>query len=1003
LASVSSWRNLSAVMLYRCLFLSFLFLTLTLPAGSQQNCPLPPSLQTPSSEENIFSDQQEVDLGDAMAETVALHVNVIQNDELTAHLRELGNRLVQYLPPTKLSFRFYLIDLPQVNAFSIAGGRVYISRKIIAFARDDGELAGVLAHELGHIVTHQSAIKMSRSFREVLGVTQVGDRDDIFRKFHQYVENVARQGRHGGKEGERHQLIADQVEVFALARAGFNPQAAADIWDRLNELHGKTGGWFSDLFGATTEAQHRLRDMIKNLGTLPTGCSERATALTEPSFKSWQATVVDYDSGTQAEILPGLISKHRLSTRLRSEITNLRFSPNGKYILAEDDGGIHVASRDPFAFLFYIPAPDAREARFSPDSNSIVFANAGLRVEIWSVPEQKRKSVHEITVRDPCLQTELSPDGSVLACLNSEHTLQLIDVMNGSVILEEKDFWHPTSLEFLSVLLTDIRDRADGAAPSGSWHFVNMAFTPDGHYFLAAYGTTHLEPHLTYAPAGPSVTSSGPSAPPSIYVVIPPGGSTQPAGSNRPSVQPSVQWYAEHPPGFLMFDLTSRSKMSAPASIKNEVALSFSFLGPDRFIGIDLKAPQKSHILKFPSGEVLGDVEFWSGLNLRAATHGDFLLVGPLKDYPLGVMDLATKESKIVIKQNAADIYDGVILTEQVNGQLALRTKDNPQPIAVLPLPEGNLGRLRASAASPDLTYLAASSRTRAAVWDIPHDFRAVQMRRFNAVGFDNMAVYVDLPAFQSFARQTAELHLDTGAHSFHEINKDDIAVQHGVYLLVTKPRKKESRNSNADLEVRDVRSGSVLWSRYFPDEIPSISIDPDNTAFMLRWPISTSAARTELQKFPQLKHRSDKDYLSEVLDAKTGSILSAFVVSTNDGSLRFLRGRANAKWAVMEASGDQVITYALPSGEEQGHFFGSNPVLSLSGLMAVDTAKREVTLHDLSTLEARQQYTFAQPVACKAFSADGKRLLVFTSDQTVYLLDTASVSDLQPALPRSR
>jgi len=119
-------------------------------------------------------------------------VNIIKDDELSAHLRELGNKLVQYLPPTKLNFRFYLIDIPEVNAFSIAGGRVYISRKVMAFAKNDDEVAGILAHELGHIVTHQAAIEITRSFREILGVTQVGDRDDVFRKFHQLVENARR-------------------------------------------------------------------------------------------------------------------------------------------------------------------------------------------------------------------------------------------------------------------------------------------------------------------------------------------------------------------------------------------------------------------------------------------------------------------------------------------------------------------------------------------------------------------------------------------------------------------------------------------------------------------------------------------------------------------------------------------------------------------------------------------------------------------------------------------
>jgi hypothetical protein len=59
-------------------------------AFAEQDCPLPPSLQPTTRAKNIFSDVQEPDLGDAMAETIALHVNVIDNDELTAHLRELG-------------------------------------------------------------------------------------------------------------------------------------------------------------------------------------------------------------------------------------------------------------------------------------------------------------------------------------------------------------------------------------------------------------------------------------------------------------------------------------------------------------------------------------------------------------------------------------------------------------------------------------------------------------------------------------------------------------------------------------------------------------------------------------------------------------------------------------------------------------------------------------------------------------------------------------------------
>jgi predicted Zn-dependent protease len=258
-------------MLSRCFSICVFVLLWIASLCAQQNCPLPPSLGPISPAENIFSDTQEVDLGDALAETIALHVNIIHNEELTGHLHDLGNRLVQHLPPTHLNFRFYLVDLPEVNAFSIAGGRIYVSRKLVAFSHNDDELAGVLAHELGHIVTHQTAIEVTRAFREVLGVTQVGDRNDIFQKFHRYIESENRHRRHGRNEEEKNQIIADQVSIFTLARAGFAVQADADWWDRFNGLHGKTGGWLSDFFGTTTAEQHRLRDMIKNMAALPAG------------------------------------------------------------------------------------------------------------------------------------------------------------------------------------------------------------------------------------------------------------------------------------------------------------------------------------------------------------------------------------------------------------------------------------------------------------------------------------------------------------------------------------------------------------------------------------------------------------------------------------------------------------------------------------------------------------------------------------------------------------
>ena len=135
----------------------------------QQPCQ-PPPLPLTSREQNIFNEQQEADLGDAIAEHVQHHFRLTDDPEMTAFLSAIANRLLKYLPVKNLRLRAYLVDLPIPNAFASAGGRVYVSRKLVAFVRNEDELAGILAHELGHMAGHHTAILMTRTFREVLGV-----------------------------------------------------------------------------------------------------------------------------------------------------------------------------------------------------------------------------------------------------------------------------------------------------------------------------------------------------------------------------------------------------------------------------------------------------------------------------------------------------------------------------------------------------------------------------------------------------------------------------------------------------------------------------------------------------------------------------------------------------------------------------------------------------------------------------------------------------------------
>ena len=127
-------------------------------------------------------------LGDLNHQRMSGDLRFMQDEKLLAYVRQMGDRLTRHLPPTGLKFQFFIIDIPTANAFNTPGGYVFLSRKLIAFTKTEDELAGVMAHELGHAVVHHAARDMSELFKKILNVTQLGDRKDITEKYNLLIE-----------------------------------------------------------------------------------------------------------------------------------------------------------------------------------------------------------------------------------------------------------------------------------------------------------------------------------------------------------------------------------------------------------------------------------------------------------------------------------------------------------------------------------------------------------------------------------------------------------------------------------------------------------------------------------------------------------------------------------------------------------------------------------------------------------------------------------------------
>src|SRR5215831_12660757 len=165
-------------------------------------------------ERNLFNEQQEEWLGEIMDQGMRRDFHVIEDPE--GYLQRLGERLLAQLPPTNIHYRFVIIDSPGLNSFGLAGGRIYIYRRMIAFTKSEDELAALVGHEIGHMVTHQVAIEVSDYFRE-LRITSVGDRQDVFNKWNQFRDNSAKIKKGSSESVEqKEQLIADRIGLYAM-------------------------------------------------------------------------------------------------------------------------------------------------------------------------------------------------------------------------------------------------------------------------------------------------------------------------------------------------------------------------------------------------------------------------------------------------------------------------------------------------------------------------------------------------------------------------------------------------------------------------------------------------------------------------------------------------------------------------------------------------------------------------------------------------------------------
>jgi beta-barrel assembly-enhancing protease len=197
-----------------------------------------------------ISTQQEVEMGTTYAQQINRQLPIVDDPEVNRYINLLGDSIARLTDDRNLDWRFYVVDSKEVNAFAVPGGFVYVNRGLIERTTRMDQLAGVLGHEIGHIVRRHSVKQMQAAQRANTGLTLACI---LTRVCESGVAGAAVQiggGALFAKFSRDDEAEADEEAIRNVMRAGIDPRGIPEMFrillaERNRSGSGSVDSWFA--------------------------------------------------------------------------------------------------------------------------------------------------------------------------------------------------------------------------------------------------------------------------------------------------------------------------------------------------------------------------------------------------------------------------------------------------------------------------------------------------------------------------------------------------------------------------------------------------------------------------------------------------------------------------------------------------------------------------------------------------------------------------------------
>jgi Zn-dependent protease with chaperone function len=123
---------------------------------------------------NLFSAQQDVEIGAQSATQAEQQLPILHDSNVDNYVNRIGQRLAANAGGPAFQYRFRVVNASDINAFALPGGYVYVNRGILESARNEGEVAGVIAHEIAHVSLRHGTHQASKAYAAQAGLQILG-------------------------------------------------------------------------------------------------------------------------------------------------------------------------------------------------------------------------------------------------------------------------------------------------------------------------------------------------------------------------------------------------------------------------------------------------------------------------------------------------------------------------------------------------------------------------------------------------------------------------------------------------------------------------------------------------------------------------------------------------------------------------------------------------------------------------------------------------------------